>query len=522
MRIYIRHINIFLVSIGLLILFIHSSCRDDIEKGSFITTNQLNISAFLSQSDNYTVFAELLEETQLFDALNSYNPYGDGFTLFAPTNEAITKFIEDSDDYNSMESLISDSAFLNMLVRFHIVMSAYNTNQFPFGALDDSTITGDYLTIGFQSQNGQSTFLINNNAELIDPNNIVSNGYIHGLNDVLDPIIFSSYEWLKMQEGVSIFLNLLEQTGLSDTMGINKLNAKGNLVRNRYSLFVEPDSVLGKRGIHSFQDLVEMFGTPGLDYDDRDNSLYQFAAYHILENVLFLDDMNSGIYNSFTVLPVQIRSGVDIVLNPGSKKIIQSVQGQDTVFIKNVPIIYEISNNPSKNGPIHYISEILELYKPRPDQVTFHFDSEPLINELSNTEGSFSFNDPSVFEYITWSGADELIYVKGIEAQAAWNNDYIELDGSFSFSFITPRIFPGKYNFMMRLHANDYANAIIQVYLDDKRIGANLNLKSNSGNSDFVVFNTGNIDFLDYNTHVITINTVIPGRMQLDMIRFDP
>ena len=522
MKRLIRHITNVSVYAGIALLFIASSCNDDVERGSFITTNELNISAYLSQSEKYTVFADLLDTAQLYDALNSYNPYGDGFTLFAPTNEAIQKFIDDSEDYSSLESLIADQEFLNVLVRFHIVLSAYNTNQFPFGALNDSTITGDYLTVGFQTQDGQSTFLINNNARLIDPNVRVSNGFIHGLDDMLDPIIFSSYEWLKTQEGVSIFLELLEQTGLADTMGILTVNSKGDLIRNRYSLFVEPDSVYSKRGIQSFQDLVTRFGTPGLEYDDGENTLYQFAAYHILENVLFLDDMNTGIYNTFTVQPVQIRSGAEILLNPGSKKIIQSIVGQDTVFLESVPILYEYSNNPSKNGPVHFISEILELYKPRPDQITYHFKSEPLINELSNTEGTFSFTDPADFEFISWSGSDEMLYVNGLEAEAAWEDDFIELDGPFTFSFITPRIFPGAYDFKLRLHADDYDNAVIQVYLDGKRVGANLNLKSTSENSDFVLFTIGNIDFLDYKTHTITINTVIPGRMQLDLIRFEP
>lgn len=507
----------------LLVSLLSTSCEDEVERGSFITTNELNISDFLMQSENYTLFAELLDTTGLFDALNAYNPYGDGFTLMAPTNDAINEYIAASGDYVSYDAFIADSAFVGALVRYHIVLSAFTTNAFPYGALNDSTISGDYLTIGFQSSGSEGVYLINNTSQVIHPNLRVSNGVIHGLDKVLDPVIYNSYEWLKNKgEGVSIFVELLEQTGLADTMGYYTYNSKQQLVRNWYTLLVEPDSVFNKRGIFSFADLVDYLGTPGLPPEDKDNNLYEFAAYHILEQVLFLDDMQNGVYNTFTTLPVRISTTREIGLNPGSKKIVQSVTDGDTVFLDYVPIIYNISNSLSQNGPVHFISELLTLFKPLAGTITYHFKNEPLINALQNTEGTYVFEDPSAFEFINWTGVEALTYVLGGEAIEAWEDDYLELDGPFTFSFVTPRVFPGNYDFQMRLHADDYQNAVIQVYLDGKRIGTNLNLKSNNDDDAFVVFTVGNIDFLNYTSHNVTITTIIPGRMQLDMIRFEP
>lgn len=515
--------NLFLkAGLFLLVSLIVFSCEEEIEKGSFIDSNELNISSFLKEAEVYSDFTQLLEKSDLFDALNSYNPYGNGFTVFVPSNEAFQNYISESDHYSSFGELAADKEFLDILVRFHIVMSSYNSNDFPFGALNDSTITGDYLTIGFQTSGDKGIYLVNNYSEVINPNIELSNGYIHVVSKVLEPITLSSFDWLKNQEGVSILVELLEKTGWADSMGINRINTKGQLVRNRYSLFVEPDSVFKKRGIGSFQDLVLAVGTEELAYDDLNNGISRFAAYHILEQVMFLDDMTDGIYNTFTSLPIQITSGSEIKLNPGFKIIDTYVSNGDTLYLNYVPIIYELSNNPTKNGPVHYISELLELYKPKPGKNTYHFKSEPIINDLDGAEGRFVFDDPTEFEVIYWEGVDEMAYVSGAEAIDAWEDDFLELDGPFTFTFITPRIFPGRYDFKIRVHSDNYKNAVIQIYLDGKRIGTNINLKSANGKDDFVTYKIGSVDFLDYLSHVIRINTIIPGIMQLDMIRFEP
>jgi len=505
--------------IGLLIVF---SCEKEVKKGTFIDSNELNISSYLFEKEEYSYFIQLLEKSNLFDALNSYNPYGSGFTVFVPTNEAFQNYISENDKYSSFDELANDTEFLNILVRFHIVLSSYNTNDFPFGALNDSTITGDYLSIGFQTEGGEGVYLINNYSKVVTPNILLSNGIVHVLSTVLEPITLSSFDWLKTQDGSSIFIELLEQTGWADSMGITKFNTKGRLTRNRYTLFVEPDSVFQKRGIESFQELVQAVGDENLPYNDANNGVFQFAAYHLLEQVMFLDDMEDGIYNSFTYLPVQITSGSEIKINLGYKLLGSLYTNGDIVKQDYVPLIYSLGNNPTKNGPVHYISELLELFKPAPGINTYHFKSEPIINELAGAEGRFVFEDPNEFEVLNWSGTDRMVYVSGIEAVDAWEDDYLELNGPFTFTFTSPRIFPGKYNFKVRIHSADYANAVIQIYLDGKRVGTNINLKSTSGKDPFVLFTVGSVDFLDYASHKITINTVIPGKLKLDMIRFEP
>jgi len=164
----------------------------------------------------------------------------------------------------------------------------------------------------------------------------------------------------------------------------------------------------------------------------------------------------------------------------------------------------------------------LNCINPVPEETHSILKVNPSLRILKNAEGTFIFEDPSEFEVIHWEGTKQLIYVVGTEAEEAWENDYLEISGPFVFTYITPRIFPGNYNIIIRVHSKDYDNAVIQLYLDGRRIGSNLNLKSSQGSNNFESYTLGSVDFLNYSSHEIKINTIIPGIMKLDMILFDP
>ncbi len=87
----------------------------------------------------------------MFSTLYAYNPYGDDYTLFLPTDEAIDNFIRQNKNYESFEALLQDTSFIYTLTRYHTIKRKVHTDEFPDGALTDSTLTGDRLAIGFYS-----------------------------------------------------------------------------------------------------------------------------------------------------------------------------------------------------------------------------------------------------------------------------------------------------------------------------------------------------------------------------------
>jgi hypothetical protein len=89
--------------------------------------------------------------------------------------------------------------------------------------------------------------------------------------------------------------------------------------------------------------------------------------------------------------------------------------------------------------------------------------------------------------------------------------------------YVIPKILPGAY--LLRIRANDeyYNNATIQVFLDGRSIGGNIDLSSNPNKSSSIQsFNIGQVEFDNYETHKLEIKTLIPGRFTWDGVQFDP
>ncbi|MCP4312465.1 MAG: fasciclin domain-containing protein [Bacteroidetes bacterium] len=506
--------------------FLFTSCKKEMKETGFFDENVLSISTFLEHNkEEYSKFWEVIQNAGLYHTLNAFNPHGDGFTLFLPSDEAFERYVQKNDKYGSFEELLSDYDFLWLLSRYHLVNQSLLSSEFPYGSLPDTTATGDYLTIGIEIVGDSSHFTVNNMAPVTVIDIETTNGYIQVIDEVLEPISYNSYQWLKNTEGYTILSSAFEMSGLIDTMDIYRLSSSGQLIKNGYTVFAEHDSIYEREGILSFDDLLERYHTPGYELDDPEGGLYQFAAYHLLEGRYFLDAFQgSSNYNSYAVYPVYITSKLDIRINPGVDSFRFEISGNDTTLINYIGIYFQESNVNTKNGPVHFITEVLELYQPGRSTRSFQFREEPLIIEYSRNVGRYEFVDHNLLELLRWDGPEELVYVKSAAADDnSWSDDYIELDGSFTFEYDMPKIMPGRYLVEIRCDAYGKDNATIRVYIDDKRMGGNLNLTSggNSINS-FDWFGTGIIEFTKYEAHTLKINSLIPGKMGLDIIRFTP
>lgn len=507
-------------------IFLLGSCNKETTESGFFDENVLSISTFLEQNkEEFSRFWEILQKTELFPTLNAFNPHGDGFTLFLPTDDAFDRYIEQNDKYGSFEELIADHDFLWLISRYHLVNQSLRSNEFPYGSLPDSTATGDYLTIGIEVLEDSSRYTVNNVAPVIIADIETTNGYIQVIEKVLEPISYNSYEWLKNVEGYSILSSAFEMSGLKDTMGIYRISSTGQTIKNRYTVFAEHDSIYAREGINTFDDLVDRYHTQGYELTDPEGGLYQFAAYHLLEGSYFLDAFEgSSNYNSYAVYPVNINAGLEIKLNPGVDSFRLEISGTDTTLINYIGVYFQESNVNTKNGPVHFITEIMELYQPARSQRTFQFHEDPLILESRKNQGRYEFVDHDLLELLRWDGPEKMTYVRSAAADDnSFGDDYIELEESFNFEYDMPKIMPGRYQVEIRADGYGGNNATIQVRIDDKRMGGNINLTSGgSSTAVFAWFGIGIIEFTKYEGHTLKVNSLIPGKMSLDLIRFTP
>ncbi len=474
----------------------------------------------VNKADTFARFRDLMKTGNLDKTLTAFNPHGDNYTLFLPTNEAIDRFISNSQKYNSFQDLLEDKDYVNELVRYHVVNMALRANDFPYGALPDTCLSGDLLSISYRSHGDTVMPIINNTASLISFDIELINGFIHIIDGVLEPIVFNNYEWLKQYPEYSIFTMALETTGLSDTFAFQNNGVK--IINPASSLFVEPDNIFNNEGIFTIDDLIDRFSPDRQDYYSSSNRLFQFVSYHIMEGKVFLNNFEgqNANYNTFSNLPVSVNgTGLDIKINAGSKIFDTLITGNDTSIIDYITINYDLSNVITKNGAVHFIQNVMEQYRPRPREYVFQFYEDPVIFSASQRPNTYEFEDPEKLEKINWKGTKSISYVKLGSSSQYFSDDYLEIEGEFSITYEIPKILPGTYMLQIRTNANYYNNAFIQIYLDDKRAGGNINLTT-GGN--YYTFDISTVNFINYEKHQVRIQTLIPGRLTWDCIIFKP
>jgi uncharacterized surface protein with fasciclin (FAS1) repeats len=483
----------------------------------------------VTNKDKYSSFLQLLHKGKLDETLSAYNPRGLGYTLFLPDNNAIDKFIQESNGrFASLNDLLSDSGYVYEFCRYHVINLGIKTNDFPFGALPALTLSKDYLTVNFVVLPDTSYYLINNIARVTIPNVELSNGYIHVISSALKPITSTTYGWLVLNPGYSIFKAAVDVTGLKDTMDLNSKEKAAN--SRSFTLLLEHDSVFNKKGIHSLSDLETLISPGNTNYSSKNNPLYNFVAYHILKDSKFLDNMFlvSTNYDTYSDIPLNINGmGIDIKINPGKESFDTIIHQTDTTIINWVGFYYDQSNIVTQSGVIHFINQVLRQHAPSRATQTYEFWEEPLFNQDRLLgPGTYIVEDPASLQFVTWSGAD-LSFVKLVHQSnvpdIAWNNDYVLINGDFTISYTIPAVVQGNYTAWLQADAFSTNNAVIEVYIDGKKLGGLFDLSTGgSAAFPFYAIRLGTIEFPDYQTHVVEVRSLIPGRFCWDYVQFVP
>lgn len=501
------------------------SCEEKTLEAGFKDQEQMTIYDYMmAHSDEYSSFMSILKKGGIDKTLSAYNPNGVGYTLFLPTNEAVDAFIAESNTYTSLGDLLNDQNYVNELCRYHVVNMGINSNDFPFGALPDFTLSGDYLTVSFVIETDTSYYKINNQAPVTKTNIELSNGYIHTIGIMLSPVTYTTYGWLAAHPGYSVFKNAVDATGMKDLLDLNT-KAEGNELRP-FTLLLEADTVFAKQGIHSFAELAARISPGNSDYTNATNPLRNFVAYHMLTESMFLNDF-SGVstnYTTYSEIPLNINgTGLDIVINKGKEVFDTLIAQQDTILIDYIGFNYDASNVLTQSGVVHFIDRVLSQQRPSRAIQTFEFWEEPLFNEYRLKAGDYLIEDSASLGRVRWSGTDLYFIETGDETSSAWNGDYIFLSGDFNVSYRIPKIVQGNYTVFIGADAFNPANALVEIFIDGKRTGGLIDLATGGSSAyPFTAIELGPVDFLKYEEHTVEVKSLIPGRFCWDYIRFEP
>ncbi len=411
--------NIVLVFLALMIL---TGCRK--EEYIIATSEDVLMGTYFEQeSETFSGFYEILERSGTVSFLKAYGTY----TCFAPTNEAVDAFLQ-KHGKSSVNDFTPEE--LKTLVRYHVIVDTINSTRFTDGKLPAPTMYGQYLTAGTFFEEGEAKIKINKYSEVEHVDIRVANGIVHSVKTMLEPVTSSVAELIEQDSQLSIFSDALKLTGLYDTL---KLIPTGDLPveeKRWFTVFATTDEVYAEEGIFSVDDLVAKYQST-TDPKNREDSLYMYVAYHILDNSLKYvgDIVTEPVHNTF--VPQEV---ITIRLKTDSVLINEDVfQG---ILEKGSPVNRALSDNTAGNGVYHILSKDIFIKVRFPIRIYWDVCDQPELRKLAGvfrTPGSYVALVQGQLEDVTWGGNASIYY----DVHADFWADHLIYMDCFSFSFRT-------------------------------------------------------------------------------------
>lgn len=269
-----------LVLAGLLVLavlFTTSCKKTDLR---FNTTEDVNMASYLAKHpDSFSLWKKVLDRTDNTSFLDAYGSY----TMFAPTNSGVTAWL------SSIGAASVDAADLNLLkeiVKFHILEDTVTTPSFKDGKLPVPTMHGQFLITGASNNGSTTSYTVNRQALVIQSNIKVGNGFIHAINNVLQPAKLTIAKQLEADATYSIFVQALKETGYFDSLN----TVSTDPAKKWKTVLAETNQALADSGIASYAALKAKYSKTGNPANATD-SLHIYVAYHILPGIEFLGDI---------------------------------------------------------------------------------------------------------------------------------------------------------------------------------------------------------------------------------------
>lgn len=152
------------------------SCNDDDDNGTPDPEPTQNIVQIAQGDDRFDILVEALVAAGLDDDLAGTDP----FTVFAPTDEAFEALLANTEGIDALED-ISQEALIQIL-QYHVASGEVLSTDLSNGQNIPTLLSGESLTISISG----STVNVND-ATVIDPDILATNGVIHAIDEILVP-----------------------------------------------------------------------------------------------------------------------------------------------------------------------------------------------------------------------------------------------------------------------------------------------------------------------------------------------
>ena len=229
----------------------------------------------------------------------------------------------------------------------------------------------------------------------------------------------------------------------------------------------------------------------------------------------------SASYISYAGFPVTARYDNEILLNYGGAVNDSIIVNGDTVGINYIAVDIAASNNATRNGPVHFISDLFEIEQFGAQYWRTDFLEEPVFANIRDFWNSTyeiivtDFDELSRFDIVGIQYIAMIVQDRGI-----WDQDYLQVYGDFEVSYTTNPIMPGNYELKARFFRNLNGGATVQFKVDGLAIGPPFPCK-NFQNGDLPVnVSIGDLTFNKREAHKVTMESTDAGAFEIFFIEF--
>ncbi|MBQ7451469.1 MAG: DUF5108 domain-containing protein [Prevotella sp.] len=414
----IKKYNSYAVTLVLLIATLIVSCSDPNEGELFVTPAsdraEMSITDVLESSDydgQFSEWLQLLRYTNFYNALKNASATA---TVFAPTNDAMKKFLASRGVETVEEFYNDDPEYARAVVQEHIIsgkkyfdneidMYASQKNYLPQVNLFGKYVNLSYGYIDTECDDDERTgvyenvdsIYINSQARLQRfEADTCQNGVFYIMADVIKPLAETIYQTLDKDDTYSIFAAAVKECGYDSIA--NKYQdttryAGGKYVVNtyKYTCFAVPDAVYRAAGINDVSSLKNYIVSNKSDKDefkDENDALNKYMQYHFLQREYTVSELfNFMGGEDLLVYPVKL-AGQSIVTNNPDLKDEEGNKLFDGNYInKDVKILR--SDKETRNGYIHKISSVMNIYHPDPVPMKWDFLNSADLISIVNAWG---------------------------------------------------------------------------------------------------------------------------------------
>lgn len=472
--------------------FLIVGCTEDPVYWNIKASEQV-ISQYVETNDEFSDFSEMMENTGLKSLLSIRGP----FTLFLPSNEAMSEYyaLKQVNTHADFTVEFQKELILNHMIPFQIA-----TGDIGLGAIREVNGIGDYLVTEFEG----ADIIINKTSKIVQRDIDVSNGVVHIIDKVIDPVSKSVFEVLEENPAFSLFTEGLRRTNIIDTLQLIEFPFGNRQARTRFTILAVADTTFNRYGINNIDQMISYFTDAPDSIAYLDNGFYRYMEYHCLAETYYLNNFDTRVYPILSY-----DNNISVTVTDDYKLNLVPVTQEYTGFF------VEHSNYPAKNGAIHTVNDLLPVFEPKPSVVvwetTDHFDLKQ--GDYFGKHYNRWFDGLNTFKNIKWEGDYLLYYFKDHDTGTLMNHDCLSMTGWWWVEVTTPKIMKGKYKITSNLWANqvDYA-----VYVD----GVNTAMIKRADPAESTSW--GEFEWTETRPHTIRVVATSAGTLFWDTVIFTP